>query len=140
MHCVDKHGFPREYEFGVVEGGIDGRTTLLREDKGGSGGSARRERRAMLGGESKLHKAHLLAAPSKTGGVTMIENVEMGSGVPGASIMKEPTQLAVGKETESPDAYALDVGQLAGAMSALRFIPPSVRSRRGKAHAASSKR
>ncbi|KAF2008970.1 hypothetical protein BU24DRAFT_380958, partial [Aaosphaeria arxii CBS 175.79] len=37
LHCIDKHGFPKNYDFFVVKDGIDRRWSLLRPSKEGNG-------------------------------------------------------------------------------------------------------
>jgi hypothetical protein len=33
LHCIDKHGFPKEYDFYIVNDGIDKRNSMLRSPR-----------------------------------------------------------------------------------------------------------
>jgi len=102
MHAIDKHMFPKNYFFAVTKEGIDGRSSLL------------------LG--SGHHRRKSSGMASTLGSPTQLSVASLGrSGV-------DPAQR-VGSDTGSDTAGHSDdeMEGLTGAMSALQFVPPSVR-------------
>jgi hypothetical protein len=113
MHLIDKHMFPQQYDFFVVNDGIDHKSSMLRSNRHGHrrrSSAARlkfeeaRQRSATLESQSSLDKQaseedepglHSDAAPPSTTGVDEMEGLEK-------------------------------------AMSALKFVPTSVRFGRGR--------
>lgn len=57
-HLVDKHGFPRNYDFFVVNTGLDGRVSLLRKgvDEKGHRASSRERRPGVGNGEGEAER------------------------------------------------------------------------------------
>lgn len=86
MHLIDKHLFPNEYDFYVINDGIDHRSSLLR--------SGRQRRRS----SAAQHMADANSGPRRRSSTL---------------------------QSTSEDGQ--DIEGLTGAMSALNFVPPSVR-------------
>ncbi|ODA82824.1 hypothetical protein RJ55_01333 [Drechmeria coniospora] len=117
MHMIDKHAYPRNFFFAVTKDGIDGRRSLLVEH------SRRRARPSagMLSAETTRPRGTLDESPPA--------NNEHGQpAIPGKATVN-PKPHGPG-EAEMDDA---DVASITGAMSALQFVPPSVRFGRGRA-------
>lgn len=109
MHLIDKHLFPKDYDFFVVNDGIDRRSSMLR--------SGRHRRRS-----SAQH--HLTEIEERTRRrASTLETANT----------KEDNEEGEPKSPESADAVTPQTSQdddmegLSGAMSALKFVPSSVR-------------
>ena len=135
MHLIDKHMYPKNFFFAITKDGIDGRRSLLQEPGhhrrrssisiAGAGSSSADHRPRQPGPDQDAGQAETGAASSADGqsGSTRAETVEKGNPEAGAREVRD---------TEMDD--------LAGAMSALQFVPPSVRFGRGGGKAGFSKR
>ncbi|KAK0710962.1 hypothetical protein B0H67DRAFT_494176 [Lasiosphaeris hirsuta] len=113
LHLIDKHMYPKNFFFAVTRDGIDGRRSLLLE----GGHRRRRSSVATAGGSAKGHSRNqvsISAAAEKPDASTDSQQR--------VTDTKPPTPK------QKPDV-AMD--DLAGAMSALQFIPPSIRFGRG---------
>ncbi|CAL8582140.1 hypothetical protein XPA_007812 [Xanthoria parietina] len=122
MHLQDKHFFPRDYDYFIVNDGIDKRSSMLRT----------RHRRASSAASRALHRNQ------KNGGVQQ----EQQSPLQGAAHIQDtkgpdlerisssdpPGEDAAGT---SPASRNRDMEELTSTMSALKFVPPSVRFGRG---------
>jgi hypothetical protein len=125
MHLIDKHMFPKDYDFYVVNDGIDQRSSMLR-----SGRNRRRSFAAQHKTEIEERTRRRASVQkstteydSKAGSSRNIDSYEAPqSGGPDA----EETEVPRGSQ---PDT---EMDDLSGAMSALKFIPASVRFGRGK--------
>ncbi|KAL8772664.1 MAG: hypothetical protein Q9209_002325 [Squamulea sp. 1 TL-2023] len=122
MHLQAKHFFPKDYDFFIVNDGIDKRSSMLRT----------RHRRASSAASRALHRNQ------KTSG----ERVEQQSvskmndqvnEIEGASSQPIPSG-----EVSQQDSAGMpsmignrDIDELTSTMSALKFVPPSVRFGRG---------
>ena len=92
LHLIDKHLFPKDYDFYIINDGIDYRSSLLR-----SGRQRRRNSTAQqVADADDRMRRRSLTLESTTG------------------------------------ADNDDIERLTGAMSALKFVPPSVRFGRGR--------
>lgn len=116
MHLIDKHMFPKNYFFGITKDGIDGRRSLLVD-----GGHHRRRSSASAQTKETRRRASL-----------------MGDQGPGKATDTEtsPESESVALCNKSSDATSrpdTDMAGLTGAMSALNFVPPSVRFGKGRA-------
>lgn len=135
LHLIDKHMFPKDYDFYIVNDGIDRKTSLLR--------AGRQRRRTSLvhqkvakkdRGEQKQTTADDKPAPNDSSKMD-IELPEQPS---------DTAETVAGRDslpaTAQESSTAMDVDGLTGAMSSLRFVPPSIRfGGRGRGRAGLSK-
>jgi hypothetical protein len=110
LHLIDKHAFPKFYNFRVIDEGIEGRQTMLKEPKSHrrrvstanepADVTVRRRRasRQLVNGES--HTSPTATTPAIDDGHT--------------------------KHSQPPGSSNNEVEELENSMSALRFVPPSV--------------
>jgi hypothetical protein len=125
MHLIDKHMFPKDYDFYVVNDGIDQRSSMLR--------SGRHRRRS----SAVQHKTEIEDRARSRASVqskTTIENSKAeGSGTfdgsEGPQSSGSDIRKIVVTNGSQPDT---EMDDLSGAMSALKFVPTSVRFGRGK--------
>lgn len=112
MHLIDKHMYPKNYFFGVTKDGIDGRRSLIND-----------------GG----HRRRRSSAASQTGAKTRPNETQ-------SAASKNPLKPQDLPEEEPTEKMSIDpeVEDITGAMSALNFVPPSVRFGRGRAGFAKS--
>ena len=146
MHLIDKHGYPKDYEFRIVEWGIEGRSSLLREPKGKGRRAGGRRRSLTLDKKVETEKGKSGAKEGKEED-TMDVDEDIKYPAPPAALpaireaakaqlaaVPKSMQLAEHPAVEAKTSEdAMNVDELAGAMSALRFVPTSVRL--GKARA-----
>jgi hypothetical protein len=104
LHLIDKHAFPREYNFRVVDRGVDRMGSMLKEG---------RRRRISTGGDLELSLGHRRRASS-------LAQAVRGEGEPPADVQ--------GKERAVAEA---EIDDLDRSMSALQFVPASVTRRQG---------
>lgn len=117
MHLVDKHLFPKDYDFYIVKDGIDHRSSMLRS------GRHRRKSSAAQNSLNMDNKPHGTARGPRPG----TEKQDLGT-EPSVS----ETSVQSNSLTPSPTGEDEDMADLAGAMSSLKFVPPSVRFGRGR--------
>jgi hypothetical protein len=125
MHLIDKHMFPKDYDFYVVNDGIDQRSSMLR--------SGRHRRRS----SAVQHKTEIEDRTRRRTSVQSIvtgedskadgPNITAGSDDP--QLGGSDAQKAVETNDSQPDTKMDD---LLVAMSTLKFVPTSVRFGRGK--------
>jgi len=121
MHLIDKHMYPRNYFFAVTKEGTDGRRSLLLE-----GGHRRRRSSgaAYASPKQSRRRASTLergaAGQSNRGGEAQAE----------APAKDKSTEESKTSSADQPADTEMD--GLAGALSALQFVPQSIRfGRRG---------
>ncbi|KAK0645937.1 hypothetical protein B0T16DRAFT_149804 [Cercophora newfieldiana] len=107
LHLIDKHMYPRNFFFAVTKEGIDGRRSMLLE-----GGHRRRRSSVAAAGASSKSSSHTVPGSEPVQESTVAEELNGASSSP----------------DQKPDVAMED---LAGAMSALQFVPPSIRFGRG---------
>lgn len=135
-HLVDKHGFPRNYDFLVVERGIDGRKSMLRpgvdEDGHRKSSRERGERGPSVATESTQ------ATEATDGSQAAVSEEGEGAGTAKGS---EPPK-AIQSKTEQPKSSATNTAMddITKSMSSLQFVPKSVTfgKRKGKSGFAKS--
>ncbi|KAG6039250.1 hypothetical protein E4U19_006512 [Claviceps sp. Clav32 group G5] len=116
LHMIDKHMYPRNFFFGLTKDGIDGRRSLLVEDTH----HRRRPSIASLAKEPLQRKAGTL------------ESKELQSTDKDADLNPKPSE-STAKATQPKQGLDVEMADLEGAMSALRFVPASIRSGRRRA-------
>lgn len=122
MHLIDKHMFPKNYDFFIVNSGIDRRSSMLRpRHRQASSASSRALLRDRQGSISQKHVTTL----EHSHGETQMDLERPLPLVPAA----EDLNATIPKQT----SYSTDVDmeRLASNMSTLRFAPSSVRFGRG---------
>ncbi|KAI9746556.1 MAG: hypothetical protein M1818_000269 [Claussenomyces sp. TS43310] len=125
MHLIDKHMFPKDYDFCVVDDGIDHRSSLLK-----SGKHRRRSATTQIADAHGRSRRRSLMSSTIQGRVS-----ETGSNISPSSDQIEEANPENGKYLRSVPVYPQrdgDVDDLTGALSALKFVPPSVRFGRGR--------
>lgn len=122
MHMIDKHMYPKNFFFAVSRDGIDGRRSLLLE------GGHRRRRSSVAATMAAAASAKVPAAEQK---LNDSDKSEEGTG---KAQLEQDLAKTLGQK---PDVVMED---LTGAMSALQFVPPSVRFGRGGRRAGFAKR
>lgn len=150
LHCIDKHQFPREYDFIVVKDGIDRRSSMLipahrrrsstLSSAGGGNGAAGRRR-----GESTSSTAGDSMDVVRDGDEDNAQHVQddgetrryptrlrgrggfgRGQGT-GRAIGRGDPQASPPRKTMPATRTADPMDSLASSMSALKFVPHSVR-------------
>lgn len=112
MHLVDKHMFPKDYDFLIVNTGIDKRSSMLRTRPRRTSSAA--SRAVQRDKEKQVNGSHRLSGSSHAEESIKNEGAENGGLSKGSTRVKE-----------------LDIDELTSTMSALNFVPPSVRFGRG---------
>ena len=119
MHLIDKHLFPKDYDFYVVNDGIDRRSSMLRS------GRHRRRSSATQQIANIEEKARHRSSTLET--TTEMQDTADGKEVPEEESLQE--RKALTPESSQEDT---NIEGLTSAMSALKFVPPSVRFGRGR--------
>lgn len=116
-HLVDKHGYPRNYDFLVVDHGIDGRRIMLRPgvDSQGHRKSSRERKRSdsSLSAHTQTKEA---TSVSEQNGVINHES----------SKTKDDSSKHPKQNTSTTGAAATSLDDLTSSMSALKMVPRSV--------------
>lgn len=127
MHLIDKHMFPQQYDFFVVNDGIDHKSSMLR--------SGRHEhRRHSSTAQLKFEEVRQrILTTELTTSMQDSKGEEHISKSDGSSVLTKDDRMT-GVETAAPVLEPEDdhMKGLETAMSALRFVPSSVRFGRGR--------
>lgn len=122
LHLIDKHLFPKIYDFRIVDTGIDKATSMLHE-----GGRRRRVSTAADQTQANKHRRR------ETRTDPTLEERGPNPVVPGRNSAErsERNQEENGPGDLSPSTPVSEsaLNDLAASMSALRFVPPSVANR-----------
>ena len=116
-HLVDKHGFPMNYDFLVVDHGIDGRRSMLRpgvDAQGHRKSSRERERRGSS--LSEVTQTTEATSISEQNGASAQDEMKSG----------EATGGEVQKPKAATDRKNAEVDQLTSSMSSLKMVPRSI--------------
>jgi hypothetical protein len=116
-HLIDKHMYPPNFFFAITRDGVDGRRSMLLE------GGHRRRRSST---DIKHSRRNSLVGPAKA-------KQQSAPSVKPEGAKEKPLEDGpdfdmVDKASGSPD---VEMDDLAGAMSSLRFVPRSIRFGRG---------
>ncbi|KAK5990255.1 Zinc finger protein [Cladobotryum mycophilum] len=118
LHLIDKHLYPKNFFFAVTKDGIDGRRSLLHE-----GGHRRRS-----SSNAQPPKEIRLRAS------TQEPDISQQTSQPKPKLVPVDTKEDKAKPQKTDSAQKdTDMAELTGAMSALHFVPPSIRFGRGRA-------
>ena len=117
LHLIDKHMFPKSYNFRVVAYGIDKRTSMLNE-------KPQRRRVSTSGAPADSMTRHRRSSSLQKGAPTIseLDTASTTTSSPGTVNAKSEEQLPK-SNIQTKDS----VSDLTDSLSALRFIPPSVR-------------
>ena len=141
MHCIDKHQFPRDYDFFIINDGIDRRNTMLRP--------TRRRRSSTINSTSSHHgrtKGDSSASAAGDGMDVVQDGSEhetqtsshAGLKLRGRGGFTHPQATGRGSgrhdgaAPSSTTTNADPLDKLVSDMSALHFVPHSVRMARGR--------
>lgn len=114
MHLIDKHMLPKNYDTQIVNTGVDKRSSMLRS----------RPRKHSSAATRALHR------PQRANSAEASQDVppeDPNTSEPPAAVS---SKIINGSLSKSPSLDA-EVDELASTMSALKFVPPSVRFGRG---------
>ncbi|QYT01150.1 C2H2-type domain-containing protein [Trichoderma simmonsii] len=114
LHLIDKHMYPKNFFFAVTKDGIDGKRSLLIET---------RRRRSSAGSQPQAKELRRRA--------NTLEKEAVPSDNKSQSTL--PSTTAPNGIVESEKPADTEMADLTGAMSALQFVPPSIRFGRGRA-------
>lgn len=118
MHLVDKHLFPRNYDFFIVNDGIDKCTSMLRNTRG-----HRRRSSAATRAMQREQQAKWNSFAEK----------EHKASLPESGVMQQPSKPETQTKGNDSGSMVVDdaISHLTNTMSALKFVPPSIRFGRG---------
>ncbi|KAK7425371.1 hypothetical protein QQZ08_008157 [Neonectria magnoliae] len=128
MHLIDKHMYPKNFFFGVTKDGIDGRRSLLIDN----GHHRRRSSTNTQSKESRRRASLLDAAGSQSQSQARTQVGETTEAAPELSPPRK-AEKATENTSKTGGSVDADMADLTGAMSALHFVPPSIRFGRGRA-------
>ncbi|OCK80232.1 hypothetical protein K432DRAFT_382412 [Lepidopterella palustris CBS 459.81] len=142
LHVIDKHQFPKYYDFFIVNDGIDKRNSMLRSGPG----HRRRSSAANSAVSARQRAAPNANGVEKTSGTAEEkgydeegeESMEVDriatltvkeETAPSSNDGEKGNRKAIESPTTVPEA---EMDDITSAMSALKFVPPSVRFGRGR--------
>lgn len=142
MHCIDKHQFPRNYDFFIINDGIDRRNSMLR--------STHRRRSSTLDSTDQ-RKGGPFAGAGAGDAMDVVHDEAKAEAHPQVEHGSRASHLKLrgrggfshpsgsgrnrGNDRATSDFMTVStdpVDSLASSMSALHFVPHSVRMARGK--------
>lgn len=116
LHLIDKHMYPKNFFFAVTKEGIDGKRSLLIETG--------HRRRSSAGSQAQAKELRRRAN-------TLEKEAPNSDEKPQAPLPSTTTQADGGK-AKPEKSVDTDMADLTGAMSALQFVPSSIRFGRGR--------
>jgi hypothetical protein len=119
MHLIDKHFFPKDYDFYIINDGIEHRSSLLR--------TGRHRKRS----SAAQHRADVENRARRRSSTVESTN-EIDSHISGEGAAEYPAEIKASRPPHAEQNDIDDIEGLTGAMSALKFVPPSVRFGRGR--------
>lgn len=125
MHLIDKHMFPKYYDFFIVNSGIDRRSSMLRD----------RHRRLSSAASRALARGQQSCGAHKTS-VNLKQEPEVQK-LERATPSVRPVESSISSQSENsalptPTPPDTDMDSLSSTLNALKFVPPSVRFGRGR--------
>ncbi|KAK1250982.1 hypothetical protein MKX07_005537 [Trichoderma sp. CBMAI-0711] len=116
LHLIDKHMYPKNFFFAVTKEGIDGKRSLLIENG--------HRRRSSAGSQAQAKELRRRA--------NMLEKEASDSDKKSQAPLPPSTTQADENKAKPEKSVDTDMADLTGAMSALQFVPPSIRFGRGR--------
>ncbi|KAK3705012.1 hypothetical protein LTR37_013529 [Vermiconidia calcicola] len=116
-HLVDKHGYPKNYDFLTVDHGIDGRRSMLRPgvDAQGHRKSSRERKRSSSSATEATQTTEAISVSEPNG---LPPSAEKGAGAAARESAEEATEPRTKKEA--------GMDELATSFSSLKMVPRSV--------------
>lgn len=121
LHLVDKHVFPKSYNFRVVEFGIDRRTSMLNE-----GPHRRRVSTSSAPADAGTRQRRLSSQQGVSGSADHITRTADDDNTARA-VSNQSTKSAPSSKTKEAT-----IDELTDSLSALQFVPPSVRRQQSR--------
>lgn len=129
LQLIDKHLFPKSYNFRVTEYGIDKRTSMLME-------KSHRRRVSTTTAPADGITRHRRSSSQQMTLATLPDTAEApstsGKHASAGSIAASKKAAAATVSTTGPRATDDSLGDLTDSLAALRFVPPSVRRQQSK--------
>lgn len=137
-HLVDKHGFPRNYDFLVVDSGVDGKRSMLRAGVDGSGHRASsRERRGSEGSDGTVSTKGTSVSPEPPSSAVAKGSFKAQSTQEAKAPQESPSSPPWKGKKRSGSTRSLpygapvmpakaDMDSIISSMSALNMVPRSV--------------
>ncbi|KAL7821551.1 hypothetical protein V8C44DRAFT_314962 [Trichoderma aethiopicum] len=116
LHLIDKHMYPKNFFFAVTKEGIDGKRSLLIETG--------HRRRSSAGSQAQAKELRRRA--------NTLEKEASNSDEKTQAPLPSTTTQADGGKAKPEKSVDTDMADLTGAMSALQFVPSSIRFGRGR--------
>ncbi len=113
MHLQAKHFFPKDYDFLIVNDGVDKRSSMLRT----------RHRRGSSAASRAVYRGQKRFAPQD------VNRDAEPKGTPSEELSRRLSSEEA--DAANPASQSQDIDDLTSTMSALQFVPPSVRFGRG---------
>lgn len=142
MHLIDKHLFPKNYDFLIVNSGIDKRSSMLRShhrklSSAASRALSRDQKPTNISSTSSssntYHDGSSQAAPPAA--ASSHNNNDLNNSISTESPTRPTNHQPESKPRSASESIDVDVdaavADLTSTMSTLRFVPPSVRFGRG---------
>jgi hypothetical protein len=120
MHLIDKHFFPKDYDFLFINDGIDHRSSMLRTGRQRKKSSSTQH---MTNLEDRARRRS-----STLDGSIVTDRQKAGE----CGTVEDPRGSEVAAPSMAQGTADPAVDRLTGAMSALNFVPPSVQFGRGR--------
>lgn len=134
-HLVDKHGFPKNYDFLVVDSGLDGKWNMLRLGVDAQGHrKSSRERRSSIA-------TRAIATTQEADAIEVDQQDDAQSGHGSVASRSRKLSTSVSNAPQKPmQKAAVSVDDITSSMSALNMVPRSVTfgKRKGRAGFAKS--
>ncbi|KAL2432565.1 hypothetical protein ABEF95_013600 [Exophiala dermatitidis] len=122
MHLIDKHMFPKMYNFRVVDTGIDKSTSMLHE------GRRRRVSTTADLSRTSRHQPY----ETRSGGMSSVHSSVPRERKEAQGLGRQQKEREIGNLKSNKLVSDSTINDLATTMSALRFVPPSVANKQRK--------
>lgn len=148
LHLIDKHGYPREYDFRIVHTGLGKRTSLLKQGRGGAQAVGGRRRRVSDVGEAGWRERNGTTSGSRRSSILQSgvgkpsdESKEVDEGHENGAEAKRDQKMEVDQKPDATSQQGIqnsrakpevDMNQLVDGVAALKFIPRGVQLREPK--------
>lgn len=128
-HAIAKHQFPKNYDFFIVNDGIDKRSSMLRPGYG--------HRRRSSAATNSVTPGQRLSKSTQEGEPA---SATVAKGADGTMTQENDRSISQGATEGGESANDIGMDYITKSMSTLKFVPPSVRFGRGKRRGGLSRR